>query len=82
MHDETLERVFNKARMLRELHRAKVRVRQLERQLRGEPAEVEQEREIPLFVTPAPPAETIRGAAAVGLSPARPPYFPAKPVRP
>jgi hypothetical protein len=47
MNDETLDPVFNKARMFRELHRARIRVRQLERQLRGETAEVEQEPEIP-----------------------------------
>ena len=81
MNDETLERVFNKARMLRELHRAKIRVRQLERQLRGEPVEVEQEPQVPLFLTRAPPAETIRGAAAADLSPAGSPDLPAKLVR-
>lgn len=58
MNDETLVRVFNKARMLRELHRARIRVLQLERQLRGEPTEVEQEPEVPAFLTRARPAET------------------------
>jgi hypothetical protein len=81
MNDETLDPVFNKARMFRELHRARIRVRQLERQLRGETAEVEQEPEIPAFLTRAHPAETIRAAAAAGPSPAGSPDFPAKLVR-
>lgn len=50
MNDETLKQLITKARMLKELHRAKIRVRQLERQLRGEPAEVEVEPEIPGFL--------------------------------
>ena len=48
MNDETLTRLIAKARMLRELRRARVRVQQLERQLRGETAKVEKEPEIPV----------------------------------
>jgi hypothetical protein len=55
MSDETLARLIAKARMLRELHRARVRVQQLERQLRGETAKVEEEPEIPVFLTRAHP---------------------------
>lgn len=55
MSDETLARLIAKARMLRELHRARVRVQQLERQLRGETAKVEEEPEIPAFLTRAHP---------------------------
>ena len=58
MNDETLEQVLNKRRMLRELHRARIRVQQLERQLRGETPEFEHEPVIPSFLTLAPPAET------------------------
>ena len=80
MNDETLVRVFNKARMLRELHRARIRVLQLERQLRGEPVEVEQEPDVPLFLTRVRPAETNRGAVAAGQIPAGLRYFRAKRV--
>ena len=55
MSDETLARLIAKARMLRELHRARVRVQQLERQLRGETAKVEEEPEVPAFLTRAHP---------------------------
>ena len=55
MSDETLARLIAKARMLRELHRARVRVQQLERQLRGETARFEEEPEIPAFLTRAHP---------------------------
>ena len=55
MNDEALERLITKALMLRNLHHARIRVRQLERQLRGEPAEVEKEPEIPAFLRHAHP---------------------------
>lgn len=62
MNDESLARLITKARMLRELHRARTRVRQLEPRLCGETAEVEEEPEIPAFLTRAHPAETISAA--------------------
>jgi hypothetical protein len=55
MSDETLARLIAKARMLRELHRARVRVQHLERRLRGETVKVEEEPEIPAFLTHAHP---------------------------
>jgi hypothetical protein len=57
MNDETLARLVAKARMLRELHRARVRVLQLERQLRGETAKVEEQPAIPAFLTGAHPSK-------------------------
>ena len=60
MNDETLTRLIAKARMLRELRRARVRVQQLERQLRGETARVEEEPEIPAFSDARAPVETLR----------------------
>jgi hypothetical protein len=68
MNDETLDRIINKARMLRELHRARSRVRQLERQLSGETVEVQREPEVPAFLQRAHSAVTLSPAAATGLS--------------
>lgn len=68
MKDETLDRIVNKARMLRELHRARSRVRQLERRLCGETVEVQQEPELPAFLEDARSARTRSPAAATGLS--------------
>jgi hypothetical protein len=52
MSTEELEQVVAKARKLRELRRARERVRQLERQLRGEPSTPEEPNRIPKFLTP------------------------------
>ena len=41
MNDDALETIIGKAQRLKELRRAKERVRQLERTLRGEPARPE-----------------------------------------
>jgi hypothetical protein len=50
MSDDELERIVSKARSLRELRRAKDRVNQLERKLRGEPARPEKPPYIPEFL--------------------------------
>jgi len=50
MSDEQLERVIGKARKLNELRRAKDRVRQLERELRGDPARPAESRYVPQFL--------------------------------
>jgi hypothetical protein len=48
-HDE-LQQVIGKARMFKELRRARERVRQLERELRGEPARPEESTWVPEFL--------------------------------
>jgi hypothetical protein len=48
--DDELQRVIGKARRLKELRRAKERVRQLERELRGEPAKPEESTWVPEFL--------------------------------
>jgi hypothetical protein len=50
MSDDDLQRVIGKARRLTELRRAKERVRQLERELRGEPAKPEESTWVPEFL--------------------------------
>ena len=56
MSAEELEQVVAKAWKLRELRRARERVRELERQLRGEPSKPEEPTYIPKFLThPASP---------------------------
>jgi hypothetical protein len=57
MSDEELGQVIAKRRKLKELRRARERVRQLERQLRGEPARPEESTYVPEFLRmPAPSA--------------------------
>jgi hypothetical protein len=51
MSTDELEQIVAKARKLRELRRARERVRQLERQLRGEPTKPEEPTYIPNFLT-------------------------------
>ena len=55
MSDEELGRVIGKKRQLKELHRARERVRQLERQLRGEAARPEEPAYVPEFLRVAAP---------------------------
>jgi hypothetical protein len=50
MSDDELQRVIGKARRLKELRRAKERVRQLERELRGEPAKPQEPTWVPEFL--------------------------------
>jgi hypothetical protein len=50
MSDNELEQIIGKARRLKELRRAKERVRQLERELRGEPPRPEQPSWVPEFL--------------------------------
>jgi hypothetical protein len=50
MSDDELQRVIGKARRLKELRRAKERVRQLERELRGEPAKPQESTWVPEFL--------------------------------
>jgi len=47
MSDDELQQVIGKARRFKELRRARERVRQLERELRGEPAEAREVTWIP-----------------------------------
>jgi hypothetical protein len=61
MIDEELQRVIGKAQRLKELRRAKERVRQLERELRGEPAKPEESTWIPEFLR----VQVSRGPAQV-----------------
>jgi uncharacterized membrane protein len=51
MSEDQLVLIITKARKLRELQRARARVRQLERELEGEPATPEQSPDIPEFLT-------------------------------
>jgi len=50
MSDNQLEQIIGKARRLRELRRAKERIRQLERELRGEPPRHEEPTWVPEFL--------------------------------
>jgi len=50
MSDDELQRVIGKARRLKELRRAKERVRQLERELRGETAKPAESTWVPEFL--------------------------------
>jgi hypothetical protein len=50
MSDAELERIIGKLRKLRALHRARERVKQLERELRGEPAKPEESSYVPEFL--------------------------------
>jgi hypothetical protein len=50
MSDEELEQIIHKARMFKELRRAKERVKRLERQLRGEPVQPEDSPYVPEFL--------------------------------
>jgi hypothetical protein len=50
MSDEQLQQVIGKARKLKELRRAKDRVRQLERELRGESAKPAESTYVPEFL--------------------------------
>ena len=50
MSDNELEQIIGKARRLKELRRAKERVRQLERALRGEPPRPEEPAWVPEFL--------------------------------
>lgn len=55
MNDDELEQVIGKTRKLRELRRARERVRQLERELRGEQAKPQAPTHLPEFLRlPAP----------------------------
>ena len=50
MSADELTRIVSKARKVQELQRARVRVRQLERELSGEPGTAEEPLEIPAFL--------------------------------
>ncbi|HWS61694.1 MAG TPA: hypothetical protein VN325_02980 [Steroidobacteraceae bacterium] len=50
MSDNQLEQIIGKARRLKELRRAKERIRQLERELRGEPPRPEEPTWVPEFL--------------------------------
>ena len=50
MSDNQLEQIIGKARRFKELRRAKERIRQLERELRGEPPRPEEPTWVPEFL--------------------------------
>ena len=50
MSDAELEQIIGKARKLKALHRARQRVKQLERELRGGPAKPEESSYVPEFL--------------------------------
>jgi hypothetical protein len=52
MSVDELEQIVGKARKLRELRRARERVRQLEGELRGEPAKPREAAHVPDFLLP------------------------------
>jgi hypothetical protein len=52
MNEEELESIIGKARKIKALRRAKVRVQQLERELRGEPPKPEELTSVPEFLLP------------------------------
>ena len=59
MADSGIEKIIDKLHKLRELRRARDRVRQLERELRGEPAHPEETPPIPEFLRRRPPLRAI-----------------------
>jgi hypothetical protein len=65
MIDRELEKVIGKTRKLRELQRARQRVIQLERELRGEPARAEEPPYIPEFLAQHAPRPAVRRPLAV-----------------
>ena len=67
MSDDELGQVIAKKRALRELRRARERVQQLERQLRGEPARPEEPAYVPEFLR-LPVPDRFRPAVRARLS--------------
>jgi hypothetical protein len=55
MSEHELERVLGKLCKLRELQRAKEHVKQLERELRGEPVRAQESERIPEYLRPRAP---------------------------
>jgi hypothetical protein len=72
MNEEELESIIGKARKIKALRRAKMRVQQLERELRGEPAKPEEPPYVPEFlrtrVTNGPAKLTFRRTSSESLS--------------
>lgn len=65
MIDPELERVIGKAQKLKELKRARARVMQLERELRGEPVRPEEPSIIPEFLAQQAPRPAVRPTLSV-----------------
>lgn len=65
MIDPELEKLVGKALKLRQLQRARARVIQLERELRGEPVKPEEPVYIPEFLAQQPARPTVRPALSV-----------------
>jgi hypothetical protein len=65
MIDTELEKVIGKALKLKELSLAKARVRQLERELRGEPAKPEEPPYVPEFLAQQPARPAVRPTLSV-----------------
>ena len=64
MSEEQLQQIVGKASKLNELRRAKDRVRQLERELRGEPAKPEEPHYVPEFLRTQRPTVTLATASS------------------
>lgn len=71
MSEEQLQQIVGKASKLNELRRAKDRVRQLERELRGEPVKPQEPDYVPEFLRarPAAPIDGRRGPSKAAGSP-------------
>lgn len=65
MKDIELERIIEKSAKLLALHRARARVRQLERELSGAPARAEESLYVPEFLRRRPPFGVSRLPSAV-----------------
>lgn len=65
MIDPEVDKVLGKAMKLRELHRARQRVIQLERELRGEAVRPEEPSSIPAFLAQQPPRPAARPTLSV-----------------
>ena len=63
--DPQLEKVIGKALKLKELRRARARVMQLERELRGERVRPEEPSPIPEFLVQQPPRPAVRPTFSV-----------------
>lgn len=65
MIDPELEKIIGKALKLKELQRARARVIQLERELRGGPVKPEEPPSIPEFLAQQPPRPAVRPTLSV-----------------
>ena len=59
MIDDEVEKIVDKLQKLRALRRARERVRQLERELNGAPARLEDPPQVPEFLRPSSPISLV-----------------------